>query len=280
MYTDTDKVWKKFLSACIATPNKCTLAKYALSANDLEKRLDDLFNDIKFNPVPARSHIIDYSLVKKFIMTQLYYPDSYAKLAEALEGLLVRNITLLSALTSADTPLPGSVMFESLAGIRCSDKFLRTSNVDLVRTELKDKLYPISPRFGDLATVKMSTCAQWGFVAKGGYDGNFRVKTSFPPLVIGNTWDPVTPLKSARNLSALLEGSVLLQHNGHGVSRVCNHWGDVLRSSSICQLRSRRHAQRSILRLISSTGLYQTQGRSVSLTFRYSDRLSEALNTD
>jgi hypothetical protein len=218
MYTDTDKVWKRFLSACVATPTKCTLARYASSANDLEKKLDELFTDIKYNPVPAGSHIIDYSVVKPYIMKLLYYPKAYDMLAEALEALLVRNTTVLATLASADVSIPGSIMFESLPGIRCGDRFLRTSNVDNVRTELKDKLYTTSARFGDVATVTMSTCAQWGFVAKERYDGNFRVKTSFPPLIIGNTWDPATPLKSARNVSAMFEGSVLLQHNGHGVS--------------------------------------------------------------
>jgi hypothetical protein len=220
MYTDTDKVWKKFLSACVATPTKCTLAEYASSANDLEKKLDEAITDIKSNPVPAGSYITDYSVAKPVIMKLLYYPAIYDKLAEALKALLERNATVLATFGSADPPSPGSIMFESLPGIRCGDKFLRTSNVDIVRTELKDKHYTTSLRFGDVATVTLSTCAQWGFVAKERYDGNFRVKTSFPLLVIGNTWDPATPLKSARNVSALFEGSVLLQHNGHGVSNV------------------------------------------------------------
>jgi hypothetical protein len=218
MYTDTDKVWKEFLSACVATPSKCTLAKYASSANDLEKKIDELFTEIKSNPIPAGSHVIDCSLVKPYIMKLLYFPTTYDKLAGALEALLVRNTAVLATLGSADLSSPGSIMFESLPGIRCSDKFLRTSKVNNVRTELKDKLYTTSAHFGDVATITMSTCAQWGFVAKERYDGNFRVKTSFPPLIIGNMWDPATPLKSARNVSAMFEGSVLLQHNGHGVS--------------------------------------------------------------
>jgi hypothetical protein len=97
-----------------------------------------------------------------------------------------------------------------------------------MRTELEEKFYPISPRFGDVATVTISTCAQWDFEAKERYGGDFRVKTSFPPLIIGNTWDPVTPLKSARNVTALFEGSVLLQHNGHGVSDAWSNQGDLL----------------------------------------------------
>jgi hypothetical protein len=222
MYTDSDKVWKEFLSACMARPTKCVLAKYASFADDLERKMDDLFTYIKDNPIPAKSYIIDYSLAKKNVLSLLYYPSKYATLAVELEALLLRNTTLLSALASDDALVPGALDPEALSLIRCSDKFLRTSNVNDVRRELRDKIYANSVRFGEMATDALETCAQWGFVAKERYNGNFRVKPSFPPLVIGNTWDPVTPLKSARNISALFEGSVLLQHNGHGVRDACD----------------------------------------------------------
>lgn len=35
-------------------------------------------------------------------------------------------------------------------------------------------------------------------------------------LVVNPTWDPITPLVSARNLTTILRGSVLLEHHGNG----------------------------------------------------------------
>lgn len=58
---------------------------------------------------------------------------------------------------------------------------------------------------------------QWKLEAKERYTGDFRVKTKHPMLVIGNTYDPTTPLRSARNISESFEGSVVLEHGGYGV---------------------------------------------------------------
>jgi len=48
--------------------------------------------------------------------------------------------------------------------------------------------------------------------------GDFRVKTKNPVLLIGSTYDPVTPIASAHNVSAGFEGSVVLERGGFGVS--------------------------------------------------------------
>ena len=61
-------------------------------------------------------------------------------------------------------------------------------------------------------------CAQWQFVGKDRYEGDFRVKTKKPILFIGNTYDPVTPLASAKAMSEKFEGSVVLERGGYGVS--------------------------------------------------------------
>lgn len=49
--------------------------------------------------------------------------------------------------------------------------------------------------------------------------GSFRAKTKNHVPVIGNTYAPVAPVVSARNLSNVLEGSVVFEQNGFGVSQ-------------------------------------------------------------
>lgn len=61
-------------------------------------------------------------------------------------------------------------------------------------------------------------CAQWPFEAAERYEGSFLgVETKNPILFVGNTYDPVTPLASAHNVSAGFVGSVVLQHDRYGV---------------------------------------------------------------
>jgi len=47
------------------------------------------------------------------------------------------------------------------------------------------------------------------------------VRTKNPVLLVGQTYDPVTPMASARNISAGFEGSVVLEVMGFGVSTDC-----------------------------------------------------------
>jgi hypothetical protein len=135
-----------------------------------------------------------------------------------LDAMLSRNTTALTSLIENPLIAEASPTDESLQGIRCGDKFLRSKDLGPVRSELFNQMYKTSARFGDTSTYTMTLCAQWEFEAKERYDGEFHVATSYPILLIGNTWDPATPLKSAHNLSAGLSGSVVLQHNGHGAS--------------------------------------------------------------
>lgn len=71
---------------------------------------------------------------------------------------------------------------------------------------------------GDGAIGVASACQQWKIEPKERYTGDFNVKTKSPVLFIGNTFDGLTPLVSAKNVSSTFEGSALLTVNGYGVS--------------------------------------------------------------
>jgi hypothetical protein len=62
-------------------------------------------------------------------------------------------------------------------------------------------------------------CSQWKIQAKERYEGDFRAKTRNPVLLIGSPYDGRTPISGAFAANKTLEGSVVLQHNGLGVSR-------------------------------------------------------------
>jgi len=70
------------------------------------------------------------------------------------------------------------------------------------------------------------TCTQWKIEAKERYEGDFQVQTKKPVLLIGNTYDGLTPLLSAHNVSSGLKGSVVLEVRGYGVCNPFNfHYG-------------------------------------------------------
>ncbi|KAJ3543360.1 hypothetical protein NM208_g3616 [Fusarium decemcellulare] len=69
-----------------------------------------------------------------------------------------------------------------------------------------------------IESMQLSTrCAHWKFDAKEHYRGSFDLDTSENPfLILGNTYDPVTPLSSAQRLASNWDGSVLVQLDGFG----------------------------------------------------------------
>lgn len=214
-YHDTDKVFAAFVSGCVENPGACDLAHDNVTAAELTAKLYEMFDDLKYNPIVLGPAVIDYASVLNTILSSLYTPVLWPRLGLALEGIFTKNVTkvvpLSTALSGGDPQLN-----EYLAGIECSDKFPRASTVGEI-APFADRLFATSQFAGGQSNV-FAWCAQWKMEAKERYAGDFHVKTRNPIMLIGNTFDPVTPLVSAQNVSAGFEGSVVLQHNGHGVS--------------------------------------------------------------
>jgi TAP-like protein len=151
--------------------------------------------------------------LKDFIFGQLYQPRQWTALAIQLDEVFAGNI-------SSFTPQPLNLSVwnpaETISNlpIRCSDFGLRASNIsDLV--PLIEKQSAVSAFTKPLYYVSWQ-CATWRMRAKERYTGDFAVKTRNPIMLIGNTYDPVTPLRSAHNVSGAFEGSVVLQQDSYG----------------------------------------------------------------
>jgi hypothetical protein len=65
--------------------------------------------------------------------------------------------------------------------------------------------------------LRSSICAQWQISAKERYLGDYKVATRNPVPIVNNRYDPATPLESARNVSAGLAGSRVVEVNRIGV---------------------------------------------------------------
>ncbi|KAK8135816.1 proteinase [Apiospora sp. TS-2023a] len=227
---DYDKTFRAFLSACVANPNNCALAhgnggNINRTATALETSIYDLLDRTKYAPFAVGSRLVDYTTIKSLIDAGLRSPPAWPELASILDACLGSNNT--PDLSRLATLFSNSTLFntwnpptEAYQGIRCSDQSFRAADPRAL-----DAYYAaenrLSPRLaGDIGLATQMQCARWPMLAKGRYEGNFRVRTRHPILLIGNAADPVTPMASARNASAGFAGSVVLEHKGFGHASV------------------------------------------------------------
>jgi len=221
MVDSTDETWNEFFRGCLAAGRKnCALAREGATFEQLRETVYDLLYKLKYDPVPLGGFVIDYAIAKAGIVNAMYSPTRWPALARVINGLLTGNVTAVAEFLAGEggsgdgSRAPAG---ESTQGIRCSDKTARAAK----RADIMPAMNEVARRsrlFGDFWALTEMQCAQWRTPAKEIYRGDFRVKTKHPMLVVGNTWDPLTPLISARNASETFEGSVLLEHRGHGVS--------------------------------------------------------------
>lgn len=221
MLLSSDDTFEAFVAACFDNPTKCPLASVHESPEATCEAVMALLEKLKSEPYPVFPEalpplLLDYTTVSTQIISTLYGPAQYQNLSVALTGLLQGDPTPWVKTFLAPTSNIVPVEAEAIMGIRCGDKIPRVdrlSDLDGLEQEFRDasKYFP-----GFARGRYVYACAQWPFEAKERYEGDFQVSTSNPILFIGNTYDPVTPLASARNMSAGFEGSVVLQHDAFG----------------------------------------------------------------
>lgn len=106
---------------------------------------------------------------------------------------------------------------QALIGIHCGDRAARAGSLEALMPTLKH-LANVSRVLDGVVDSINIPCAQWKAQPKERYEGNFQVTTRKPVLIVGNTWDGLTPLRSAHNVSSGFKGSIVLEVNGYGVS--------------------------------------------------------------
>ncbi|KAF9878316.1 nedd8-like protein [Colletotrichum karsti] len=235
--TDADKAFSAIFQWCIANPYTCALAERNMTAAQLEEAAYALIDELNSQPIPFGTILIDYNMVKSAISSALGNPNSWRSVTGQLNALMDQNydsfIDILSSgywfinplidpltdsLIDSDSSSNSSSKSDALKAIACGDKIARVSSLDdflpIMATQMgKSRI------LGDGPIMLEMMCAQWRLNAKERYSGDFGVKTRSPILFIGTTADAITPLVSARNMSAAFEGSVVLHVNdyGHGL---------------------------------------------------------------
>jgi hypothetical protein len=216
IYEDSDKVLDEMLAQCSASPDSCPLA-HNRTTSELRDAMYKCFNDIKANPLTLSlptgdGLVIDYSTVRNSLQTALYSPVLWPGITKLYDDVIQGNASgILDYYLGKSPGLDAEAQF----GIKCGDVLQYDDNKESIRPILEAR-HAQSRAIGDTGDLVVTRCAQWRLPAKERYSGDFQVKTKNPLLFIGNTGDPVTPLASARNMSAGFDGSVVVEHGGFG----------------------------------------------------------------
>ncbi|KAL2267170.1 hypothetical protein VTJ83DRAFT_4447 [Remersonia thermophila] len=241
LFDDTDAVLAGVFESCFyranhaEEPYPCPFAtEYPSPAAAQEAFLAFLDNDLRYNPIAAGPYLIEYSAVKWDVFSSLYVPPAWRFLLEDMHALMKRNVTALlegeedydwsAARALGDYKRraeEGTYVDDRTTGIRCADKLagLRLASLEEAAPALA-RVHAKSRFAGELLLPFINRCAHWGMPAKEHVNplqvGGPPLKTRNRILLIGNSYDPVTPISSAFNVSLGLKGSVVLRHNGYG----------------------------------------------------------------
>ena len=193
----------------------------------------EFFETLKSNPLaipipgaPGGGTIVSYSVVKANVNRRLYFPNQWPALAALLYAVMIGDVeSIIEAFSGGEPAAASAATFvpqdqEAQFGIKCGDVLDSGKSGNLTELmPLFERRHAESRFLGAIADESPARCAQWALPAKERYDGDFKVKTKTGMLVIGNSFDPVAPLSSARNVSETFEGASLLHQDGaYGVS--------------------------------------------------------------
>jgi len=101
--------------------------------------------------------------------------------------------------------------------IRCSDALSGADELADIEERVQH-ITELSDWNSDYIIGSYIMCSLWKVRAKERYEGDFSAKTKHPVLLIGSPHDVRTPISGAYAANKTLEESVVLQHNGLGVS--------------------------------------------------------------
>jgi pimeloyl-ACP methyl ester carboxylesterase len=225
----TDATFLGFLDACLEVgPEKCPFANHGNTTDELVAVWEQIIWDMKFDMLPYSDPesgvggYIEYNSLMYFVHQGLYRPQAYQNMSVALDALVRRDpLTYLTATapkaTDPDAPADPAPATTAVYGIRCGDKQTDAQTLEDFYPWV-DKAKATSKWFyGFGLGPNALLCAHWKSHAKEIFDGPFEgIKTKNPLLVIGNRFDPVTPVVSAKKVSAGFEGSYMLEINSFG----------------------------------------------------------------
>lgn len=223
---DADNAFLGFVTECVHAPELCAAAEFLGEKATVAEVIKQTNTKLQaFLDFPDQRGENLYESVRREIFGALYNPKKWSDLGKLMAHLF--NATSVESLVeeyeeevkkeykgSKSEPYDEGV--NSQFGIQCIDTTWRADSPEEIEEIVKQQ--GATSTFSDYYYPSTWKCPVWKMEAREIYKGNFTAKTKSPILYINGRWDPVTPLMSAFNSSAGFEGSIVLTHNGYGVS--------------------------------------------------------------
>ncbi|ORY50704.1 alpha/beta-hydrolase [Rhizoclosmatium globosum] len=227
---NTDDIYKGFVKDCEAAgPSRCALASSDLKKHPVDKKVRSLLKSLEKDPVVVVEDItfptiIGATEVLNLLFRGWYQPAIWPKIATALASLIDENdATAVAQLSSGgggpsgDTcPIhdeAGSLGFLSVVCLDTAGNDHPLKKWEKIAKENTKN----SEWFGEANTWQGLACKYWPVSASERYTGPWNNKLKNQILIIGNRYDPVTPLASAQIIEKQMEGNgVLLTREGYG----------------------------------------------------------------
>ncbi|KAF2786751.1 alpha/beta-hydrolase [Melanomma pulvis-pyrius CBS 109.77] len=232
---DAEKAMSSFYTFCVRSgPELCPLATSTSSAKDIEHRVQSIVQSLYHNPIEISSahgpDILTYSDIKSVLFSAIYQPAvAFPFVAHILAAVEAGGGSIIEDLARAYRPThiyscpingsaPAAKYFSDVTttAILCSDGQDQTSESIEAFEKYLDLLVSISPTSGAIWSMLRMKCASWKIKAVHKFGDDFGGNTSHPILFLSNTADPVTPLRSAKIMSAKFPGSAVLVQDSAG----------------------------------------------------------------
>ncbi|KAI8892108.1 Alpha/Beta hydrolase protein [Globomyces pollinis-pini] len=241
---DLDATFKSVANACDqATVKECPLSKQgSKDGKTASQTIHSVIESLKSKPlivnqtsIPA---VVTSQIASKVLFRSMYDSTRFFPMIQAFHEASRGNGYPLSQMSPSfnETVLKANAQIGNPGlAILCSDTDISTTKISVDEWSNKVKHYE--------NTVSKLGSREWGWMMLAWYmnlllivsrtwprspktehyKGPWNKKFNFPIMIVGNTFDPVTPLKSAKELYQMMnEGhagnsnAVLLHHNGHG----------------------------------------------------------------
>ncbi|KAJ7598026.1 hypothetical protein C8J56DRAFT_1159731 [Mycena floridula] len=206
-FADTDKVLQMFFDGCFAA-GQSVCPFYASSPAQIHQNMNALLDAVAAQPVPVYDEatdsygIIDGAALKSAINQVLYSPyDSFTgftALASGLADLILGNGSTILSIVSFWTPPTCNEAqdntFDFEFARSCAD-FVTIEDTPAELQDYYESIQNVSIFVDTTLLPQRVVCSGWK-IHTDSFKGPTGGNTSFPLLVIGNTADPVTPLKA------------------------------------------------------------------------------------
>ncbi|KAL1948533.1 hypothetical protein VTO73DRAFT_12608 [Trametes versicolor] len=218
---NTDDVYKLFISECAqAGPSQCALAKSANeTGSDILARVENFVNQLYWSPLAVPNAtapgILTSGRARLFLMGALISPTSWPQAAEILAQAIAGNGTaILDAVNTKDL-----VDLERSA-VSCNDNkpFKAPTPAEVIDEQLYDQAHVSRFSLTVVVSEPDAGCQFWPVTPPERFLGPWNQTLKNPMLIISNTLDPATPLRSGR-LALERQGNDsarLLVQNGPG----------------------------------------------------------------